>query len=128
MNYDVKRSGERIRQLRIQNGYTQERLAEVLKIDQSFLSRVESGSKGCSVDLFVQFSDVFHVSLDFLILDQKPESTFQTENRTRLKAGIAGLIDQLGPAGRSERGPPAEQSRQLHLSEGVLYAKDRREP
>ncbi len=95
MNYDVKRSGERIRQLRIQNGYTQERLAEVLKIDQSFLSRVESGSKGCSVDLFVQFSDVFHVTLDFLILDQEPESTFQTEDRTQLKANIAGLISQL---------------------------------
>lgn len=95
MNYDTKRSGERIRQLRIQNGYTQERLAEVLKIDQSFLSRIESGTKGCSVDLFVQFSDIFRVSLDFLILDHEPENTFQTEDRTQLKATIAGLIDQL---------------------------------
>lgn len=57
----MNRSGERIRQLRIQNGYTQERLAETLKIDQSFLSRIESGSKGCSVDLFVQLSEIFHV-------------------------------------------------------------------
>lgn len=95
MNYDTKRSGERIRQLRIQNGYTQERLAEVLKIDQSFLSRIESGSKGCSVDLFVQFSDVFRVSLDVLILEQKLDNIPQTENKAQLKANIAGLIDQL---------------------------------
>ena len=30
MNYDMKRSGERIRQLRIQNGLTQEKTASVL--------------------------------------------------------------------------------------------------
>ena len=68
MNYDIMQCGERIRQLRIQNGYTQESLAEKLNIDQSFLSRIESGRKGCSVDLFVQLSECFQVSLDVLIL------------------------------------------------------------
>ncbi len=36
MQYDLVRSGTTIRQLRIQNGYTQENLAKMLNIDRSF--------------------------------------------------------------------------------------------
>lgn len=92
MYYNMEKSGERIRQFRIQNGYTQEELAEKLHIGQGFLSRIESGRKGCSVDLFIQFSEFFHVSLDVLILGSEAETT---ETRMQLKANIAGLIDQL---------------------------------
>ncbi|MDE7242513.1 MAG: helix-turn-helix domain-containing protein, partial [Oscillospiraceae bacterium] len=35
MNYDMKQSGERIRQLRIQSGCTQEELAKEMNIDRS---------------------------------------------------------------------------------------------
>ena len=54
MNYDIKSSGERIRQLRIKNGLTQEKTASVLNIDQSYYGRIETGKRGCPVDLFVQ--------------------------------------------------------------------------
>ena len=47
MIYDIEKSGERIRQLRIHNGYTQEMIAQKLNIDRSFLSHVEAGKKGC---------------------------------------------------------------------------------
>lgn len=92
MNYDIVRSGERIRRLRIQNGYTQEELAEKLHIGQGFLSRIESGRKGCSVDLFVQFSECFHVSLDVLILGTEAETS---KARMQLKANISELTSQL---------------------------------
>ncbi|WP_366800484.1 helix-turn-helix transcriptional regulator [uncultured Oscillibacter sp.] len=49
MAYDIKKSGARIRQLRIQGGYTQEKLAGVLNIDRSLLSHIEAGKRGCSV-------------------------------------------------------------------------------
>lgn len=68
MNYDMKKCGERIHQLRLQAGYTQSELASKLNIDRSFLSHIESGKRGCSVDLLVQFSGVFSVSLDYLAL------------------------------------------------------------
>ena len=54
MDYNMKKSGERIRRLRINNGLTQEQVAEVLNISRSFYSRIETGEKGCSIDLFVQ--------------------------------------------------------------------------
>ena len=66
MNYDMKRSGAYIQNLRAQRGYTQNELAKAMNINQSSLSRIELGAKGCSVDLFIQLSEFFHVSLDEL--------------------------------------------------------------
>ena len=56
MYYDIKKSGTYIQKLRTQHGYTQEHLARLLNIDRSFLSRIESGKKGCSVDMLAQIS------------------------------------------------------------------------
>lgn len=95
MNYNVKQSGERIRQLRIESRYTQEDLAKVLHVDRSFLSRVEAGSKGCSVDLFVQISNVFHVSLDYLILGKKGSNSLDAERVNHMKAEIDQIISYL---------------------------------
>lgn len=53
MNYDMIHSGKRIQQLRIEKGYTQDELAAALNINRSYVSRIESGKKGCSVDVFI---------------------------------------------------------------------------
>ena len=45
MAYDMKQSGERIRQLRIKNRFTQEKAANALNIDQSYYGRIETGKK-----------------------------------------------------------------------------------
>jgi len=95
MNYDMKRSGAYIRNLRIQNGYTQHEFAKAMNIDQSFLSRIEAGQKGCSVDMFIQLSEFFHVSLDALILGAEPDLSQEIEHKTRLNTAITELIDQL---------------------------------
>lgn len=95
MNYDMKRSGAYIQNLRVRNGYTQNELAKAMNINQSSLSRIEFGSKGCSVDLFIQFSEFFHVSLDALILGVELNASQEAEHNMRLKADITELIDQL---------------------------------
>ena len=91
MTYNIKQSGERIRQLRIQSGCTQEKLAKELNIDRSLLSHVEAGKRGCSVDLFVRFSNYFNGSLDLLILGKDQP----VQDQQRLKADIVELIDRL---------------------------------
>ena len=94
MNYDMIHSGKRIQQLRMEEGYTQDELAATLNINRSYLSRIESGKKGCSVDVFIQLSEIFHVSLDFLILG-KLDVTQKLECKEQLKAEIVSLIDHL---------------------------------
>lgn len=95
MNYDMKRSGAYIQKLRIQNWYTQNEFAKALNTNQSFLSRIEAGQKGCSVDMFIQLSEFFHVSLDALILGMEPDVALEAERKERMKADITEVIDKL---------------------------------
>lgn len=95
MNYDTKRSGAYIQNLRIQNGYTQSQLAKTLNMDRSHLSRIESGTKGCSVDLFIQLSEFFHVTIDSLVLGMERNYIPEPERNVQLKKEIAELIDHL---------------------------------
>lgn len=95
MQYDLVRSGTTIRQLRIQNGYTQENLAKMLNIDRSFFSYIESGKRGCSVDLLVQLSELFGVSLDYLILGSTQDCVSRRAEFNRLKADMENLIIHL---------------------------------
>ena len=95
MNYDIKRSGERIRQLRIESGLTQEKTAAALNIDRSFYNRIETGKKGCSIDLFIQLSNLFHVSLDYLILGKYSGNSLDNTDRVQIKEDIAKLVAHL---------------------------------
>ncbi len=95
MYYDMKNSGERIRQLRIKSGLTQERIANALNIDQSYYGRIESGKKGCSVDLFIQLSALFGVSLDYLILGRYLSNLPAGADMEQMKTDVGKLIDCL---------------------------------
>lgn len=95
MNYDMKQSGERIRQLRIKNGLTQEKIANVLNVDQSFYGRIETGKRGCPVDLFIRLSSLFGVSLDYLILGKSVSGLSESAAVSQLKSDIEDLVEQL---------------------------------
>lgn len=95
MNYDMKECGKRIRQLRIRNGFTQEQVAIALNIDRSFYSRIEAGKSSCSVDLFVQLSELFKVSLDYMILGRYTESLFGDVEKSMVRTDIEKLVNHL---------------------------------
>ncbi len=95
MNYDLKECGERIRQLRIKSGFTQEKAASVLNIDRSFYNRIETGKKGCSIDLLVQLSQLFHASLDYLILGRYSVDLLDTADKAQLREDIENLAAHL---------------------------------
>ena len=95
MNYNMKESGKRIQQLRIQFGYSQQQLAKELNIDRSHLSHIESGERGSSIDLLVQFSELFHVTLDYIIMGKNDSSLLAPMNGEQLKCEISNLISHL---------------------------------
>lgn len=95
MYYDIKRCGERIRQLRMQSGFTQLKTADALNIDQSFYGRIEAGKRGCSVELFIQLSDLFGVSLDYLILGRSNNGPVKESDMLQLKSDIDDLSEHL---------------------------------
>ena len=90
MIYDIKQIGERIRQIRKQNGYTQETLAGKLNMDRSVLSRIEAGKYACSIDSLAQISIFFNVSLDYLDFGK-----VQDPDTMRMRASVVDLIQHL---------------------------------
>lgn len=95
MHYDIKKSGERIRQLRTKAGYTQETLAEELSIDRSLLSHMEAGRRGCSIDMLIRISEFFNVSLDWIILGREDRTLLRSRSNELLKTDISELVDHL---------------------------------
>ena len=89
--YDLSACGGRIRQLRKTYGYTQEGLADLLGVDRSYLSRIEAGTKGGAVDLFIAFAEGVHTPLDHFILGAAPqEGTPKDEGQ-----GPVGKLGQM---------------------------------
>ncbi len=68
MYYDPILVGKRIRELRIMKGVTQEQLAMEVSLTSDHIGRIEIGRRGCSIDLLIELSNYFDVSLDYLVL------------------------------------------------------------
>lgn len=79
----------------MKSGLTQEKAAAALNIDRSFYNRIESGKKGSSIDLFIQLSDLFHVSLDYLIMGKYSGNLLESAANAQMKEDIETLIAHL---------------------------------
>ena len=92
MYYNTKASGARIRELRIAKNFTQNDLAEHMNVSHGFISLIESGKKGCSVDVLIALSNLFGVSIDYIVLGTV---TYTAPDSAALKADIQALIGHL---------------------------------
>lgn len=90
--YNIHNTAERIRNLRMQRGLTQQAAADQLGIGDGFLSRVERGLKGCSPELLARISELYNVSIDYLVLG-KSNAGLSRESVERLIAYLQGLLD-----------------------------------
>lgn len=88
MNINQKEIGKRIRSLRRGNDLTQLELSNKLNINMDHLSRIETGSKGMSIDLLIEISEYFSVSADYILFGQK-------QNADEIKSIIAFVRYQL---------------------------------
>ena len=91
MNFDPKAFGERLQQLRVSGGMTQEVLAEKASTERSHIAKIEKGARACSIDLLIAFSSIFDVSTDYLLfggIGLKNELAAAIEN-------LAALVKKL---------------------------------
>ncbi len=65
-NYKLQ-IGLRLKQLRKENGLTQEKISELLGISQKHYSEAERGLTGLSVKHLIKASDILDISLDYLL-------------------------------------------------------------
>lgn len=55
--------GRRVRDLRAARGWTQERLAEEVDLDRSYVAGIEVGGRNPSLKALARFADAFRISL-----------------------------------------------------------------
>jgi transcriptional regulator with XRE-family HTH domain len=67
-NYRLKIGGT-IRELREKRGYSQDELAEIMKVNRSTISKVENGKFSFSIDYLSKFS--FVLDFDVTLIDNK---------------------------------------------------------
>ena len=64
--------GKRIRESRINKGYTQQDLADLAKIGVVYISEIERGVKMPSLNIFIKIIDALDVSADYVLRDALP--------------------------------------------------------
>ena len=68
MSTDIRvRLGNRVRSLRRERDWTQVEMAEMLGVDRSYLSEIETGKKDPSLRVLKTIADGFHVTLSQLL-------------------------------------------------------------
>lgn len=67
----MKRFGEKLRMLRQQRGLTQTELANLLGTNQSHVGKMEKGTRSPSVEVLMKLMQIFNVSCDQLLMDDR---------------------------------------------------------
>lgn len=62
----VNMAGLRLKELRMEKRYNQERMAMELNVSQASISAYENGDRVLSLDMAIKVCDYFDVSLDYL--------------------------------------------------------------
>lgn len=90
MNYALL--GYRIQQTRICKHVTQQQIAKQLNFSQQHIGNVERGLAHPSIDLLVDFSNIFNVSVDYLLQDSLQRSYI--EKTTHVLPDIQYFLEQ----------------------------------
>ena len=67
---DIKiKLGFRVRELRISNGYSQEKLAELADLDRTYIPGIEGGKRNVSIVVMEKLAKAFGITLSELLND-----------------------------------------------------------
>lgn len=94
MPYDIEKIGNRIRQLRKDQGMTQTKLATKLNIGDRHLRKIESGEKGPSIDILIEIATLLDVSLDYIIMGKQSQSDLK-QRLCALIQSLSALVEEL---------------------------------
>lgn len=95
VNLNLKEAGNRIRSLRKSRYRTAKAFAESLGVSERHIHNIESGKNLPSFEILAQIADEFHVTIDFILFDQKKRLLYE-ENWDALQ----NTFNSLSPDGR----------------------------
>lgn len=78
LNYD--KLGERVRELRLNEKLTQEKLAEEVNVTSKHISHIENGESKVSVETLLNIANSLSTTVDYLLQDSvKTEKCYEVE-------------------------------------------------
>ena len=88
---------EKIMQLRKKNGWSQEELAEQMKVSRQSVSKWESGASVPDLDKILKMSEIFGVSTDTLLKEEmelnERKTTFEDLQNEQMKTDTSGMTN-----------------------------------
>lgn len=88
-----KEIGERVRNLRVKRGWTDEVLGQMIGLSGSSLNHKERGVRDFTWDEMIRLSDVFNVTVDELVRGMKPENLAAHRKTGLTNAAVEALKD-----------------------------------
>lgn len=91
-------ASQKIRQLRKQNNYTQEELANKLNVTQQQVARIETNKRKIKQDILYKLAEIFDVSIDYFVpyADKTNEHIKRyNELNTKNQSVVNDVIDSL---------------------------------
>lgn len=55
--------GKRVKQLRVSNGYSQEKLAEISDLDRTYIPSIEAGRRNFSLEIINKLPKAFEIEM-----------------------------------------------------------------
>ena len=93
--YNEIETGNRIKNLRMRHGMSQEEFAQKLTINIDHLGRIERGSRGMSIDVAITIAAELQVSLDYLLLGKMQETDFIKKEFYELINSMEKIAEKL---------------------------------
>lgn len=91
MSPDYTIIGRRIRNLRLKNNMTQEKLADEIDISVAFMSRIERGTAHVNLKRLTQIAEILNVSPGYLLIGSN------TRSKDYLKDDLSEILKKCNP-------------------------------
>jgi transcriptional regulator with XRE-family HTH domain len=65
---------KKLRELRLKKGWTQDFVADMMKVDRSTISRYETGRSLPDYQTILQFADIYQVEKEYLVAELDPQA------------------------------------------------------
>ena len=95
MYFDQNAFGKRLKTLREEKGLSQEQAAEELNISVVHYRFIERVTRGCSIDLLLDFASFFHVSTDYLLLGKRADREYEIRQLESVQSILTELIRKM---------------------------------
>lgn len=94
---DYKAMGKRIRKRRLEKGFTQAELAEMVEVGESHIGGIERGENICSLDVLASIAEVLELNLDVLVkgINEQNASQAFSEILGEVPEGNKGLYVKM---------------------------------